>query len=324
MIQFLKRHSVRIVIGVVLVAAVYGLMIISAPYQKEQRIARKLKAFDVEFDSQYCGPAWVPQTLRYGLPFLWRFGSTKIVLPIRMGVDPDTSKPPAERRLITDEELADISELEHISMMTLSVAQISDAGLMHLGKMPRLLALFLNGNDRQRGSQGPAKITAAGLRHLEGLRGLLYLSLCSLQITDDALAGLEEMTQLRLLSLDNTAVTDAGLGIFKEAFPNLESLSLNGNQITDTGLEHLKDLTGLINLSLYGTQVTDAGLKHLSGLTNLSELSLDETQVTEEGLDTLKGLPSLKTLHLDGTRITAAGRARLRKLMPNCTIMPDP
>ena len=71
-------------------------------------------------------------------------------------------------------------------------------------------------------------------------------------------------------------------------------LCLDGTQVTDAGLEHLKGLTRLQSLDLSGTQVTDAGLEHLKGLTQLQWLSLEGTQVTDAGLEHLKGLTNSK------------------------------
>ena len=69
----------------------------------------------------------------------------------------------------------------------------------------------------------------------------------------------------------------------------------NFNDITDTGLVHLKDLTRLKTLSLHQTKITGAGLVHLKGLTNLQKLFLYETEVTAEGIaDLQKSLPNCK------------------------------
>ena len=60
-------------------------------------------------------------------------------------------------------------------------------------------------------------------------------------------------------------------------------VSLTNTQITDAGLEHLKKLTSLDTLLIDHTEVTDAGLEHLKGSTNLRMLSLVDTKVTDAG-----------------------------------------
>ena len=68
------------------------------------------------------------------------------------------------------------------------------------------------------------------------------------QVTDADLVHLKGLTNLELLSVGGTLLTDAG----------------GSAQVTDAGLVHLKGLTNLTNLILpYHTQVTDAGVAEL-------------------------------------------------------------
>ncbi len=113
---------------------------------------------------------------------------------------------------------------------------------------------------------------------------------------DDGLECLQELPQLKMLSLDKAGVTDAGL-------------------------EHLGGLTKLEFLGLSGTQTTDAGLENLERLTGLRDLVLRETQITNAGLEHLKGLSQLELLDLRGTRVTDEGVKRIQQALPNCTII---
>jgi len=86
----------------------------------------------------------------------------------------------------------------------------------------------------------------------------------------------------------NQKVTDAGLANLTD----LNVLFLNSTPVTDAGLAHLSDLTGLTELSLNNTAVGDAGLKHLHGLTNLRVVYATKTKVTADGIAALaKALP---------------------------------
>ena len=97
-------------------------------------------------------------------------------------------------------------------------------------------------------------------------------------------------------------------------------VSLRHVEVTDAGLECLKELSQLQLLDLDHTQVTDAGLASLKGLTNLQLLDLEHTQVTDAGLASLKGLTKLQSLNLEFTKVTDAGMKGLQKALPNCTI----
>ncbi len=82
-------------------------------------------------------------------------------------------------------------------------------------------------------------------------------------VTNDELVHMKDLTELRYVSLSDTAVTDAGL-------------------------EHLNGLTGLHFLDLSGTQITDAALVHLQDMSELQYLWLNDTQVTDSGVNELK------------------------------------
>ena len=82
------------------------------------------------------------------------------------------------------------------------------------------------------------------------------------------------------------------------------SVDLKLSDVTDTGLENLKEFTKLQSLNLTGTKVSDAGLEHLKGLTQLQSLYLRETKVTD--VERLKGLSQLQELNLWGTQVNDA------------------
>lgn len=102
---------------------------------------------------------------------------------------------------------------------------------------------------------------------------------------------------------------------------NLKSLSLYGKDFSDGDLKHLGQLKSLTFLNLNQTDVTDLGLKHVPPLTTLQGLSLDSTPVTDDGLRHLQQFTRLAYLNLDHTSTSIEGRAKLRKALPNCTIM---
>ena len=92
-------------------------------------------------------------------------------------------------------------------------------------------------------------------------------------------------------------------------------------EVTDAGLVHLSGLTSLQTLYLIDTQITDAGLVHLAGLTSLQTLILWSTQITGPGLVHLRGLTSLQELFLSDTQITDAGVAKLKEVLPDCSVL---
>jgi hypothetical protein len=119
--------------------------------------------------------------------------------------------------------------------------------------------------------------------------------------------------------LSGSEVTDDGLVHLKD-ISGLIGLNLRGTKITDEGLRHLSGIKTLVRLHLEKTGITDAGLAHLSGLENLEYLNLYGTKVTDAGLDHLKGLTKLKKLYLWQTEVTKEGAEKLAALIPDLYI----
>ena len=62
----------------------------------------------------------------------------------------------------------------------------------------------------------------AGLVHLKGLTQLELLGLNYTRVTDAGLVHLKGLTKLNYLILNDTMVTDEGVGELKEALPNCD------------------------------------------------------------------------------------------------------
>jgi hypothetical protein len=136
----------------------------------------------------------------------------------------------------------------------------------------------------------------ADLLLLSKLWNVESLNLGECYATEKGLAPLASLRQLKELSLlrlghmryggGAPGLSDACLVPIK-GLTNLQSLTLAGNRITDSGLDMLSGLSSLETLDLDATDVTDAGLHHLYPLKGLKTLSLAGTSVTPEGIKTL-------------------------------------
>lgn len=130
--------------------------------------------------------------------------------------------------------------------------------------------------------------------------GVVWVDLNKPRVTDSDLRHLTKLTWSKTQTLVGNQPRPA--------------LNLRGTQVTDAGLEHLRQLTSLRLLWLDDTQVTDAGLENLTGLTNLGWLSLRHDKITDTGLEHLKGLRKLFVLKLMATEISDAGLMHLKEL----------
>ncbi len=86
---------------------------------------------------------------------------------------------------------------------------------------------------------------------------LVWLNLARTSVTDEGIARLQSMPELRRLSLANTAIGDRGIAAL--GVPSkLESLNLYGSKVTDRGLVQLEVWPALVKVFAFSTAVTEA------------------------------------------------------------------
>ncbi len=178
---------------------------------------------------------------------------------------------------------------------------VSDTDLVHIAGKTNLSALSLSG----------PKITDAGLAHLAGLTSLNELTIRCPGVKGPGLAHLRGMTKLDRLDLERSGVDDLSA---LPPLPILRVLSLEGTPMSDAGLARAAGLSGLSLLDLTDSRVGDAGLAYLAGLGDLEWLCLAGTRITDAGLAHLVGLRSLDSLYLGRTAITDAGLAHVARI----------
>ena len=128
-------------------------------------------------------------------------------------------------------------------------------------------------------------------------------------------AELDKVIYLRLI---NYQLTDVPKGV--EKLTKLMSLSLQNNQLTDVnGLEKHTQLT---RLHLNANRLTEVP-KSLQKLTKLTSLGLGSNKLTD--VKTLEKLTQLKVLYLkDNPDLTKAQIDKLQKALPKCKIFSNP
>jgi hypothetical protein len=184
----------------------------------------------------------------------------------------------------------------------------TDATLIDVIKLGRLTSLDLTG----------CAITDAGLQQLVRLT-VTQLHLAETAVTDVGMQHVGRMDGLRLLNIEKTNVTDAGLALIVE-LPNLGDLWLRSTKVTNAGLKQLQSVQGLWRLSIGSPEITDDGLIHIAGLKNLSGLSVHDAPVSDFGVKQLGSLPRLRQLTLASTKVTDAGVNALKQLRPQLTV----
>lgn len=140
--------------------------------------------------------------------------------------------------------------------------------------------------------------------------GIQRLVLASLEVQDDQLKYIENLTGLEDIDVEDTEIGDAGLR-WLHKLTKLRNLRLKSTLVTGKGLVSLRPLVSLRSLSLSSNSIGDAGLEHLVGLKNLKVLSLTRCQITDRGLQQIALMPQLEKLEIEFNKVTNAGIASL-------------
>lgn len=224
---------------------------------------------------------------------------------------------------MTDAMLEELSRLDQITALKLSGSKrLTDAGVLHLARLPRLRHLDLGGT----------AITDTGMEALRALPELETVSLAWTRVSDAGVAQLSGCEQLKHVDLQGTGTGDGALLALagKSALNHLRT----GNAVTDSGLALLHQfpvftrwhggeadmallsyVSGPNHLFLRGS-FTDRGMTQLEGLDGLFALNLDaaELAVTAAGLAPLIGLEHLGWLAFDANDDAMPYIARMPRL----------
>jgi Leucine-rich repeat (LRR) protein len=232
----------------------------------------------------------------------------------------DLSKPVGYA--ITDADIAWLANATQLHELRLSQTRVTDATVRLVANLP-IHELSL----------ARTPITNASAAILATRFLLEELDLADTRIDDAHARPLFALPALRMLRLDGTAITDAGLGT---PTPNLLELYLSKTKVTDAGLAILDQTPHLTALGLGHTTIDTATLARIGTLTELrtlvlskctappasltalanlhalERLYLDDTNLDDETLATFTNLTSLTTLHVANTTITNTSLAVLR------------
>lgn len=115
--------------------------------------------------------------------------------------------------LITDDGIAPISHLSHLTCLRLNNAKnITDRGLQCIVDLTELVMLDLSGTS----------VTDQGLSELCNLDKIEMLGLDNTQVSDRGIMELRHMKRLQLLKLQGTNVTPKGVAILQRELPGCQ------------------------------------------------------------------------------------------------------
>ncbi|MEW4486838.1 hypothetical protein AB1L42_02085 [Thalassoglobus sp. JC818] len=209
---------------------------------------------------------------------------------------------------INDEYLLILPRLSGLQSVLLNETEITDAGLETLGKIETLRNLDLR----------DCAISNDGLAHLVGLKELRALRLSgksgATTVDDEGMESVGQLTNLKALLLDFLWVSGDGLAKLN-GLENLEELYLAGTLVGDEDLKQVQQFPKLKKLRISKlSQVTGAGLTHVQDLP-LTDLDLSEnSSMFDNDLSALANMGDLERLNLWRVAMSDAGAAHLAGL----------
>ncbi|MBX3073604.1 protein kinase [Candidatus Obscuribacterales bacterium] len=210
--------------------------------------------------------------------------------------------PDIQENMQTNEVLKEFEHRRNVQNISIRGANINDDGLKYI----------MNCGVYSLGLEA-SKISNKGFKQICSIKTLrlLNLSHCP-QLTDYSCLKLcPELTSLWLL---NNELTDKELENF-DGLQKLNSTNLSGNpRITGTGFIHFRNLKALRDLRLNSLQFTTDGIKQLSELKQVELLQLRYSNITDADLDQIVTMSNLRSLSLIRTDISDSGIMKLAKL----------
>ena len=170
-------------------------------------------------------------------------------------------------------------------------------------------------------SQAAERIIAFGGKvaedRLEDGSRIVQVTMYKLQ--DRSIAAYLKLYPRLHLILSGPGISDhslQGLG----GLSNVEVLDMRFTQVTDLGVRIVAKLPQLRKLYLSRTSVSDETVSAFEQLKQLEELFLSDTRITDASVQNLSRLIGLKRLSIRGTRISGRSFEELRTALPDCRI----
>ena len=208
---------------------------------------------------------------------------------------------------IDDDSVRSLANLNNLAALSLQQTAVTDQGFKSLAPLKKLTELTLYGTP----------VTDDSLNIIAAFPALQKLRLRGTKVTGSGIGdAFAKMVLVVDLDLSETAFSNDGLASIGK-MKNLRSLNLWLTQVDDDGVALLVEQTKLTLLNLDNVSgVTDRSLPLIATMQDLELLHLGGTSITAKGIENLYGLKSLKTLFITRLGLTQDDVAKVKAAMP--------
>lgn len=140
------------------------------------------------------------------------------------------------------------------------------------------------------------------LQKLSALRLLKSVNFCGTNLNDIGLRFISTLKTLEHLDLQETEITNQGLAPLSQ-MPNLKMLRLKGNaQLTNGCMRHIREIRALTELQIQETSIDQDGLMEVVSMPQLREVCIEVwgRNYTFEGLQKLSAQMPMCTFLVKG------------------------
>jgi serine/threonine protein kinase/Leucine-rich repeat (LRR) protein len=235
---------------------------------------------------------------------------------------------------ITDKGLAYLAKAPKLTHLSINGTDITNKGLEYLAhsKMTSIdmwdtkassgaLEILKDCKNLQRLTVSRLKLSKSDLAALSGFKALYYLQLHHIHnLMPGDVQNLVGLKSLGELYIDDCPITDADAGCFSQ-MTQLTILGLSRTKITDQTLMRITNLQRLKKLWLQESNITDAGANAISKLKNLESLYIQGSLIGDKGLMDLVRDPNLWSIEAQFCpNISRRGLSAAKKAKPGCWI----
>jgi serine/threonine protein kinase len=230
-----------------------------------------------------------------------------------IGIQSDLVELGLEECPITDESMDYLNAFNKLEILDLRKTPISKDGLFRMRGLTHLRDLDLRGCQRLKDNDldllqaftnlKVLRLSDTDIKNISLLSkgptiDLKQLFLDSTKFDDSSIRDCKPMPNLKLISLEHTAVTTQGLIRLASLAPELKSLDIEScKNLTNSDLSFLPKFKKLESLMLLGWKGNEAGMQNIVG-SHLEKIQFKECGIENKDLLTLSKLQSLKDLDL--------------------------